>query len=75
MGHAVRLVANDFMNGKEIGGRTISYGLKENCVGIPEKNPNMDSSVYEAALKIEEKIQNGEIVPPYNKSTYDNFKA
>lgn len=67
---AVILVTNDAINGNKIGGKTVTYGLKEDCVGIPESNPNMDHKVYEDALKIQDKIIDGEIIPPGNESEY-----
>lgn len=75
VGHAVKLVVTDFMNGEAKGGETRYYGIKDDCVGIPDNNPNMAPAVHDAAMKIEEKIKNGEIVPPYNESTYKNFKV
>ena len=60
-------------NGKEIGGKTFTYGLKENAVGIPTENKNMDPAVYDAAIKIQDSIKDGSIVPPYNEETYNEY--
>ncbi len=73
VGEAVNLVSQLTMNGEEFGGQTLTFGLKEKCVGIPEEHKNMSDEVYNAAIALEEKIINGEIVPPYNKETYDAF--
>lgn len=70
---AIQLISKDKKDGKTIGGKTYAYGLKEDCVGIPEKNPNMDSATYTAAISLEKKIIDGSIVPPYNQSTYNSF--
>ena len=61
------------MNGEKIGGKTYTYGLTEDAVGIPTENKNMDPEVYKAALGVEDKIKDGSIVPPYNKETYDEY--
>ncbi len=73
--NAVDIISTDFINGKEIGGQTLTYGLKENCVGIPENNPNMDPGVYNDAMELEKKIINDEIIPPYNKQSFEKFKS
>ncbi len=70
---AISLVSKMAMDGEEIGGKTLSYGLKEECVGIPSENPNLDSAIYEDAMKIMEQIQNGEIIPPKTPEQYEEF--
>ena len=56
---AVENVSKEAMNGTKIGGKTYTYGLKENAVGIPTENKNMDPEVYKAAMAIEDKIKDG----------------
>lgn len=73
-GHAVDVVSNDLLNGGKIGGRTLSFGIKEDCVGLPESNPNMDPKVYILTMGIKEKIKKGEIIPPFNAEKYKEFK-
>jgi len=63
------------MDGKKIGGKTYEFGLKEKAVGLPENNPNLPKEVYDDAIKLQQKIIDNEIVPPYNKDTYGKFKA
>lgn len=70
---AVETLSTEAKNGNKIGGQTFSYGLKENAVGIPTENKNMDPSVYEATIKIQDKIKDGSIVPPYNEETYKEY--
>jgi basic membrane protein A len=70
---AVENLSKEAMNGTKIGGKTFTYGLKENAVGIPTENKNMDPAVYKAAMALEDKIKDGTIVPPYNKETFDAF--
>lgn len=70
---AVALVSTEVMNGKDLGGQTLTYGLKENCVGIPKNNPNMEPEVYEDAIALEQKIIDGEITPPEDEQSYQTF--
>lgn len=70
---AVELVSTEALNGTDIGGKTYTYGLSEDAVGIPEENPNMDSAVYDKAIEVEQLIKDGTIVPPYDKDTYKTY--
>ena len=72
-GQAVEQVSKDAIAGKDIGGKTYTFGLKEGAVGIPEDNKNLSKSVYEDAMKIQKQIIEGTIVPPYDKTTYAEF--
>lgn len=71
---AVRLVTEKIYNGEEIGGMQYDFGLTEDAVGIPEDNPNLDPEVYRKTIEIGEKIKAGEIVPPKNASSYEEFR-
>lgn len=70
---AVANITEMAMNGEKIGGQTFTYGLPDGGVGIPEQNPNLKSEVYDKAMKIQEKIAGGEIVPPYNAELFESF--
>ncbi|MBF0579423.1 BMP family ABC transporter substrate-binding protein [Erysipelotrichaceae bacterium RD49] len=70
---AVESISDMDRQGEEIGGKTFSYGLKENGVGIPENNPNMDPEVYKKAMAIQDQIINGELVIPSTEETYNEF--
>lgn len=74
-GQAVNIVSTKVMEGKKIGGQTLSFGINENCVGIPEINPNLDPKVYLEAMKMKEKIANGEVVPPPNLEKFEEFNS
>lgn len=74
VGIATKELSKKMMDGEEIGGKTFSYGLKEGAVGIPKENPNLESDVYEKAKQIQEKIETGEIVAPFDEDSYKNFK-
>jgi len=70
---AVEKVSSEAMNGTKIGGKTYTYGLKEDAVGIPTENKNVNPEVYNAAIKLEDQIKAGAIVVPYNQQTYKEF--
>lgn len=70
---AVENLSKEAMTGTKIGGKTYTYGLKENAVGIPTENKNMDPEVYKAAIAVQDKIKDGTIVPPYNEETYNTY--
>lgn len=70
---AVEKVSEEAMNGNKIGGKTYTYGLKEGAVGIPTENKNVKPEVYQAAIKLEDKIKEGSIVVPYDEKTYNEF--
>lgn len=73
VGVVTRDLSKRFIEGEELGGQVIKYGLDNGGVGIPENNPNIDAEVYEKALEIQELIINGEINPPYNEGTFKEF--
>lgn len=73
VGKAVKEVSLEAMNGEEIGGQTLTFGLEEECVGISEEHKNMPEGVYEATLEIGEKIKSGEIEVPSTKAEYEAF--
>ncbi len=75
VGKAVLEVSEEAMNGQEIGGKTLTFGLQEDCVGIPEEHGNMADGVYEDTLKVKDKIKNGELTPPTTKEEYESFMA
>ena len=58
---ALNLIEND-LNGTFEGGQSIVVGVNEDCVGIPNENPNLSKDTIEHLNKILEKIKNGEIV-------------
>lgn len=70
---AVEKVSQEAIDGKEIGGKTYTYGLTEDAVGIPEEHKLMGDETYNAAIKVEDEIKAGKIVPPANKAEYEKF--
>lgn len=69
----VLLVSEEAMNGTLEGGAVLEYGLGDNAVGIPTENPNMEASVYEATMEVQQQIIDGAIEVPYNAETLDAF--
>lgn len=73
VGSAVEIISKEVLEDKKIGGTTQTFGLKDDCVGIPENNKNMDPAVYDAAMVIKEKIINKEITPPQTEADYKTY--
>lgn len=73
VGIATKELSKKMADGEEIGGQTFAYGLKEGAVGIPQENPNLDAAVYEKAMQVQEKMQAGEIVAPFDEAGYNSF--
>jgi len=72
---AIETATKEVMNNEMSGGMVLEYGLKENSVGIPTENPNMDPAVYEATMKVQQEIVDGTIEVPYNAETFATFTA
>ena len=70
---AVEKLSTEALNGTKIGGKTYTYGLKEDAVGIPTENKNVDPEVYKAAIKLEDEIKAGKIVVPADEASYKEF--
>ena len=71
---AVKAVAKRHIAGMEIGGQTLSFGLADGAVGIPEDHSNYPDVVYEAALECGEKIKAGMLTPPGTAEDFEAFK-
>ena len=70
---AVERVSKAYLKDEDIGGKTLSFGLTEGAVGIPENHDNYRDEIYDAALVIEDRIKSGEIDPPANLEEYEKF--
>lgn len=73
VGIATKELSKKVMNGEDIGGKTYAYGLAEGAVGIPTDNSNMDPSIYEKAMEVQELIKKREIVAPHDEASYESF--
>lgn len=73
VGKAVREVSEETMEGEELGGQVLSFGLEEESVGLSENHKNMPEGVYEDAMELQEKVKDGEITPPATKAEFELF--
>ncbi len=71
---AIMLVSKEAADGKEIGGKTYTYGLTEDAVGIPTEHSLMGDDTYNAATALIQKIKDKAITPPANKDEFAKFK-
>jgi basic membrane protein A len=53
--------------------KTIQLGLYEGGVGIPQENPLVDKDVLKRTFELEDLIINGDIVPPADKGSYEEY--
>ncbi len=72
---AIERVSESYLKDEPVGGKTLSFGLTEGAVGIPEKHDNYRDEIYDAALVVEDMIESGEIKPPAKSGEYYIFKA
>jgi len=77
---AVKLVSEKMIKGEDILGKTITFGSKEGCVGIPEDPTIMGEKLYKEALSLFSCIENGCIsingrilIIPVSKAQYEKF--
>ena len=69
-------VVNDAHEGTLKTGEELSYGIKEGCLGLaPTSDKNVDDEVLNSAKELEGKIAGGEIVPPMNEETFNDYLA
>ena len=68
---AVERVSGSYLRGEQVGGKTISFGLTEGAVGIPEDHTNYRDEIYDSARMIADRIKAGEIVPPKSAEEYE----
>jgi len=61
---AVYKVSKDLIDGNWAGGTVQELGLKDNAVGLPEKNANVPEDVLAKVEEAKTKIMNGEVTVP-----------
>ncbi|NLC34600.1 MAG: BMP family ABC transporter substrate-binding protein [Erysipelothrix sp.] len=73
----VGLVTEDLskriLDGEDLAGKVIEYGVHNGGVGIPTENPNISSELYEKTMEVEALIKDGTIVVPADQEAYDAF--
>jgi basic membrane protein A len=72
---AIEEVSKEILDGKKVGGTTISLGLAEDSVGIPTEHKLMGDATYNAAIALEKQIKSKKIVPPASAADYKTFVA
>ena len=70
---AILRVSQDYEQGRPIGGKTLSFGMAEGAVGIPENHENYSDEIYDAAIGLCDEIKAGKLVPPANEEEYKAF--
>ncbi len=70
---AILRVSEDYLQGRPIGGRTLSFGMTEGAVGIPENHENYSDEIYDEAIALCDEIKAGKLVPPANEEEYQAF--
>lgn len=74
VGEAVSIVSKDVQAGKDLGGQTLTFGIKEGCAGLaPTSDKNVPADVLEAAKALEAKIVDGSLVPAYDEASLTAF--
>ena len=70
---AVYRVSCDFINGEDIGGKTVELGLAEDAVGLSEDHTLYSDEIYDKMLVLKDEIAAGKLVPPASGEEYDKF--
>lgn len=70
---AVDQVSRRLIAGQEIGGQTLTFGLTDDAVGIPENHENYSDEIYEAAIAVGEQIKEGKIKPPGTEEELQSY--
>ncbi len=77
---AVKLVSEKMMNGEDILGKTLTFGSREGCVGIPENYNLLGKKLYDSAMALLNNIKDGTVklkgedfLIPANRSEYEKY--
>ena len=70
---AILRVSEDYEQGRLIGGKTLSFGMAEGAVGIPENHENYSDEIYDEAIALCDEIKAGTLIPPANEEEYTAF--
>ena len=78
VGNVTEAVSKQVKDGVNVGGKTLSYGLKDNGVGVPytaQAIKMCGQDVLDKTKKVSADIVSGKIVPPYNKDTFTKYSS
>ncbi|HHU12604.1 MAG TPA: BMP family ABC transporter substrate-binding protein, partial [Clostridiaceae bacterium] len=71
---AIEDISSRILDGEDLGGQTVYYGLAEGGVGIaPSSDKHVPAKVLEKTAEIEAQIISGDIVIPITEDEYDAF--
>lgn len=80
VGQAVKIVARKIMNGENPGGKTLTFGIKDGCVGIPEPGNVLSPEIYSDAINFSKnisdstvKIKDKTLTIPCSEEAYQTF--
>lgn len=72
----VESISKDVKGGVSVGGKTVSYGLKDQGVGVPytaQAIKMCGQDVLDKTKTVQQDIVSKKIVPPYNKATFSTY--
>lgn len=75
VGQAMYLTSKDVMDGKDVGGKTIAYGLKEGTCDYAKTGNLIPADIITATDAIKADIIAGKIVPPANETDFNAYVA
>ncbi len=76
VGQAMYIVSKELKDGQDIGGKTLSFGIKEGAAGIPDNASTkklVDPKVYEDTLSVQKLVVDGTVTPPNNEETFNTY--
>lgn len=76
VGNVTEAVSKQVKDGVNVGGKTLSYGLKDNGVGVPytaQAIKMCGQDVLDKTKTVSADVVSGKIVPPYNKATFTQY--
>lgn len=76
VGDAMYIVSKELKDGQDIGGKTLSFGIKEGAAGIPDNDSTkklVDPQVYSDTIGLQQLIVDGTIAPPSNEEAFNAY--
>ncbi len=70
---AILQISGDFMNGQDIGGRTVSLGLADAAAGLSENHELYPQELYDEVLRLSDDIISGRLKPPADEQAFRDF--
>lgn len=73
VGQAMYLTSKDLMDGKGVGGKNLSYGIKEDGCDYAQTGNLIPADVVTATDALKADIKDGKIVPPANEAAFNTY--